>query len=47
MSNLVMLADHEAEQMNGGWGVRWRLRLFFMLVKLQARFPVVKRLAIE
>lgn len=24
MSNLVMLADHEAEQMNGGWGSKFR-----------------------
>ncbi|MCB1077117.1 MAG: tryptophan 7-halogenase [Verrucomicrobiae bacterium] len=36
-----------AGQMNGGWAVRWRLRVFFWLVRLQARFPVVKRLAIE
>jgi flavin-dependent dehydrogenase len=36
-----------AGQMDGGWAVRWRLRVFFWLVKLQARFPVVKRLAIE
>ncbi len=36
-----------AGQMEGGWAVRWRLRLFFLLVKLQARFPVVERFKIE
>lgn len=36
-----------AGQLDGGWSVRWRLRLFFLLVKLQARFPVVERFRIE
>ncbi|MCB1063568.1 MAG: tryptophan 7-halogenase [Verrucomicrobiae bacterium] len=36
-----------AGQLDGGWSVRWRLRLFFLLVKLQARFPVVERLRID
>lgn len=36
-----------AGQMEGGWAVRWRLRVFFWLVRLQACFPVVKRLRIE
>ena len=36
-----------AGQMEGGWAMRWRLRLFFLLVKLQGRFPVVERFKIE
>lgn len=36
-----------AGQLDGGWAVRWRLRLFFLLVRIQARFPVVERFRIE
>lgn len=30
-----------AGELDGGWKIRWRMRLFFLLVKLQARFHVV------
>lgn len=33
-----------AGELEGGWRIKWRLRLFFFLVKLQARFPVVPRI---
>lgn len=36
-----------AGQMDGGFAVRWRLRVFFWLVKLQRFFPVVDRLRFE
>jgi flavin-dependent dehydrogenase len=36
-----------AGQLEGGWSVRWRLLIFFWLVRLQACFPVVKRITIE
>lgn len=34
-----------AGEVEGGWRIKWRLRLFFLLVKLQKRFPVVPRIA--
>jgi flavin-dependent dehydrogenase len=33
-----------AGEVEGGWRIRWRLRLFFFLVKLQKRFGIVPRL---
>ncbi|MCB1229031.1 MAG: tryptophan 7-halogenase [Verrucomicrobiae bacterium] len=36
-----------AGQLEGGWSVWWRLKFFFFLVKVQARFPVVDRFKIE
>ena len=30
-----------AGELEGGWRLRWRMRLFFLLVKLQAKFPLV------
>jgi flavin-dependent dehydrogenase len=34
-----------AGELEGGWGLRWRMRLFFWIVKLQARFPLVPRIS--
>lgn len=33
-----------AGELEGGWNMRWRMRLFFWLVKLQARYPLVPRI---
>jgi FADH2-dependent halogenase len=32
-----------AGELEGGWKLRWRMWLFFRLVRLQARFPLVPR----
>ncbi len=34
-----------AGELEGGWAMRWRMRIFFWLVKLQARWPLVPRIA--
>ena len=34
-----------AGELEGGWKLRWRMRLFFLLVRLQARFPLVPRIS--
>jgi FADH2-dependent halogenase len=34
-----------AGELEGGWKVRWRMKLFFWLVKLQARWPLVPRIS--
>lgn len=34
-----------AGELEGGWKIRWRMKIFFWLVKIQARFPLVPRLA--
>jgi FADH2-dependent halogenase len=36
-----------AGELEGGWAIRWRLRLFFWLVKLQAWFPMVPRITFD
>src|SRR5262249_8525507 len=36
-----------AGELNGGWPLRWRLRIFFWLVKLQARWPLVPRISFD
>jgi len=36
-----------AGELEGGWAVRWRMKLFFLLVKLQARFPLVPHVLLE
>src|SRR2546427_833004 len=36
-----------AGELEGGWAVRWRMRLFFLLVKLQARWPLVPHVSFE
>jgi flavin-dependent dehydrogenase len=33
-----------AGELEGGWAMRWRMRVFFWIVKLQARWPLVPRL---
>jgi flavin-dependent dehydrogenase len=32
-----------AGELHGGWSLRWRMRLFFLLIRLQRRFPIVPR----
>jgi 2-polyprenyl-6-methoxyphenol hydroxylase-like FAD-dependent oxidoreductase len=34
-----------AGELEGGWRLRWRMRLFFVLVRLQSRFPLVPRIS--
>jgi flavin-dependent dehydrogenase len=34
-----------AGELEGGWRINWRRRLFFWLVKLQARWPLVPRIS--
>jgi flavin-dependent dehydrogenase len=33
-----------AGELEGGWAMHWRRRLFFLLIKLQARWPLVPRI---
>ena len=33
-----------AGDVEGGWHLKWRLRLFFLIVKLQARYPLLPRI---
>jgi flavin-dependent dehydrogenase len=33
-----------AGEIEGGWMIRWRLALFFLLVKIQSKFPLVPRI---
>src|SRR5690606_9920124 len=35
-----------AGELEGGWALRWRLRLFFWIVKLQTRFALLPRLQV-
>ena len=34
-----------AGELEGGWAMRWRMRLFFWIVKLQSRYPLVPRIS--
>jgi hypothetical protein len=34
-----------AGELEGGWRLRWRLKLFFLLVKLQKHWPLVPRIS--
>jgi len=34
-----------AGELEGGWAVRWRMKLFFFLVKMQSRWPLVPRIS--
>jgi FADH2-dependent halogenase len=34
-----------AGELEGGWKISWRMRLFFFLIKLQARWPLVPRIS--
>jgi FADH2-dependent halogenase len=36
-----------AGELEGGWRIRWRMRLFFLLMKVQARWPLVPRISFE
>lgn len=36
-----------AGEIAGGWAMRWRLRLFYWVIRLQARWPLVPRLVIS
>jgi FADH2-dependent halogenase len=33
-----------AGELEGGWKVTWRMKLFFWLVKMQSRWPLVPRI---
>jgi FADH2-dependent halogenase len=34
-----------AGELEAGWPMRWRMRLFFWIVKLQAKWPLVPRIS--
>ena len=34
-----------AGEVEGNWALRWRLQYFFLLVKIQARWPLVPRIS--
>jgi hypothetical protein len=34
-----------AGELEGGWNLRWRLKYFFLLVKLQKRWPLVPHIS--
>ncbi|MEO5802235.1 MAG: NAD(P)/FAD-dependent oxidoreductase [Verrucomicrobiota bacterium] len=36
-----------AGEVEGGWAMRWRMRLFFWIVKLQARHPLLPRISFD
>jgi FADH2-dependent halogenase len=36
-----------AGELEGGWALRWRMRLFFWIIKLQSRWPLVPRISWE
>jgi hypothetical protein len=36
-----------AGEVDGGWAMRWRMRLFFWIVKLQARHPLLPRISFD
>ena len=36
-----------AGELEGGWPMRWRMRVFFWIIKLQARFPLVPRITVS
>ena len=36
-----------AGELEGGWAMRWRMRLFFWIVKLQGRWPLAPRITWE
>jgi hypothetical protein len=33
-----------AGELEGGWKIRWRMRVFFWIVKLQRKFPLLPRI---
>jgi len=34
-----------AGELDGGWAMDWRRQLFFLLIKFQARWPLVPRIS--
>src|SRR6266516_856420 len=36
-----------AGELEGGWKIRWRMRLFFWIVRIQARWPVLPRISFD
>ena len=34
-----------AGEVEGSWALRWRLEYFFLLVKIQSRWPLVPRIS--
>jgi flavin-dependent dehydrogenase len=36
-----------AGELEGGWKIRWRMKIFFWLVKIQAKWPLVPRISFD
>jgi flavin-dependent dehydrogenase len=36
-----------AGELDGGWGIEWRRKLFFLLIRLQGHWPLVPRISFE
>lgn len=36
-----------AGELEGGWRIRWRMRLFFWIVKIHSRWPILPRIGFE
>ena len=36
-----------AGELDGGWSIEWRRKLFFLLIRLQARWPLVPRISFD
>jgi len=36
-----------AGELEGGWKIRWRMKVFFWLVKIQAKWPLVPRISFD
>ena len=34
-----------AGELEGGWRLKWRMRVFFWLVKIQSKHPIVPRIS--
>ena len=41
----VSMVASVAGELEGGWKMKWRLRLFFWVVKMQAKWPLVPRIS--
>src|SRR5205814_5390262 len=36
-----------AGELEGGWKIKWRMKIFFWLVKIQAKYPLVPRITFD
>lgn len=36
-----------AGELDGGWAMRWRLRVFFWIIKMQAKYPLLPRITFQ